>query len=145
MPSIGQTWVLASIGAVVEMGILSTLKRFTGRTLDFTFDLSQVPVIGQEAPVQVPVPVPLPVSVPAPVPVPEDEVHGPAVTGDVGEACEEANLDEELVTEEEEKKHVEFVTSAQPETSVDWKKPYLSQVGLKWNAVVPNNNDTLFF
>jgi hypothetical protein len=27
MPSIGQTWVLASIGAVVEMGILSTLKR----------------------------------------------------------------------------------------------------------------------
>jgi hypothetical protein len=26
MPSIGQTWVLASIGAVVEMGILSTLK-----------------------------------------------------------------------------------------------------------------------
>jgi hypothetical protein len=27
MPSIGQTWILASIGAVVEMGILSTLKR----------------------------------------------------------------------------------------------------------------------
>jgi hypothetical protein len=27
MPSIGQTWVLASIGAVIEMGILSTLKR----------------------------------------------------------------------------------------------------------------------
>jgi hypothetical protein len=27
MPSIGQTWVLASIGAVVEMGVLSTLKR----------------------------------------------------------------------------------------------------------------------
>jgi hypothetical protein len=27
MPSIGQTWVLASIGAVVEMGILSTLKQ----------------------------------------------------------------------------------------------------------------------
>jgi hypothetical protein len=27
VPSIGQTWVLASIGAVVEMGILSTLKR----------------------------------------------------------------------------------------------------------------------
>jgi hypothetical protein len=27
MPSIGQTWVLAFIGAVVEMGILSTLKR----------------------------------------------------------------------------------------------------------------------
>jgi hypothetical protein len=26
MPSIGQTWGLASIGAVVEMGILSTLK-----------------------------------------------------------------------------------------------------------------------
>jgi hypothetical protein len=27
-PSIGQTWVLASIGAVVEMGVLSrTLKR----------------------------------------------------------------------------------------------------------------------
>jgi hypothetical protein len=27
MPSIDQTWVLASIGAVVEMGRLSTLKR----------------------------------------------------------------------------------------------------------------------
>jgi hypothetical protein len=27
MPSIGQTWVLASIGDVVEMGILSALKR----------------------------------------------------------------------------------------------------------------------
>jgi hypothetical protein len=27
MPSIGQTWVLASIGAVVEINILSTLKR----------------------------------------------------------------------------------------------------------------------
>jgi hypothetical protein len=27
MPSIGQTWVLASIGAVVEMGVLSALKR----------------------------------------------------------------------------------------------------------------------
>jgi hypothetical protein len=27
MPSIGQTWVLASIDAIVEMGILSTLKR----------------------------------------------------------------------------------------------------------------------
>jgi hypothetical protein len=27
MPSIGQTWALASIGAVVEMGVLSTLKR----------------------------------------------------------------------------------------------------------------------
>jgi hypothetical protein len=27
MPSIGQTWVLASIGVVVEMGVLSTLKR----------------------------------------------------------------------------------------------------------------------
>jgi hypothetical protein len=27
LPSIGQTWVLVSIGAVVEMGILSTLKR----------------------------------------------------------------------------------------------------------------------
>jgi hypothetical protein len=27
MPSIGQTWVLASIGAVVEMGVLSTLNR----------------------------------------------------------------------------------------------------------------------
>jgi hypothetical protein len=27
MPSIGQTWVLASIDAVVEMGVLSTLKR----------------------------------------------------------------------------------------------------------------------
>jgi hypothetical protein len=25
--AIGQTWVLASIGAVVEMGILSTLKQ----------------------------------------------------------------------------------------------------------------------
>jgi uncharacterized membrane-anchored protein YhcB (DUF1043 family) len=27
MPSIGQTWVLASIGVVIEMSILSTLKR----------------------------------------------------------------------------------------------------------------------
>jgi hypothetical protein len=27
MPSIGQTWVLASIGTVVEMGVLSTLKQ----------------------------------------------------------------------------------------------------------------------
>jgi hypothetical protein len=27
MPSIGQTWVLASIGAVVEIGVLSTLKQ----------------------------------------------------------------------------------------------------------------------
>jgi hypothetical protein len=27
MPSTGQTWVLACIGAVIEMGILSTLKR----------------------------------------------------------------------------------------------------------------------
>jgi hypothetical protein len=27
MPSIGQTWVLVYIGAVVEMGVLSTLKR----------------------------------------------------------------------------------------------------------------------
>jgi hypothetical protein len=27
VPSIGQTWILVSIGAVVEMGILSTLKR----------------------------------------------------------------------------------------------------------------------
>jgi hypothetical protein len=27
MPYIGQTWVLASIGAVVEMGVVSTLKR----------------------------------------------------------------------------------------------------------------------
>jgi hypothetical protein len=27
MPSIGQTWALASIGAVVEMGVLGTLKR----------------------------------------------------------------------------------------------------------------------
>jgi hypothetical protein len=27
MPSIGPTWVLASIGAIVEMGILSTLKQ----------------------------------------------------------------------------------------------------------------------
>jgi hypothetical protein len=25
--SIGQTWVLASIGAIVEMGVLNTLKR----------------------------------------------------------------------------------------------------------------------
>jgi hypothetical protein len=29
MPSIGQTWVLSSIGAVVEMGVLSTLKRLS--------------------------------------------------------------------------------------------------------------------
>jgi hypothetical protein len=27
MPSIGQAWVLATIGAVVEIGVLSTLKR----------------------------------------------------------------------------------------------------------------------
>jgi hypothetical protein len=27
MPYIGQTWVLASIGLVVEMGVLSALKR----------------------------------------------------------------------------------------------------------------------
>jgi hypothetical protein len=27
VPSIGQTWVLASIGTVVEMGVLSTFKR----------------------------------------------------------------------------------------------------------------------
>jgi hypothetical protein len=27
MRSIGQTWALTSIGAVVEMGVLSTLKR----------------------------------------------------------------------------------------------------------------------
>jgi hypothetical protein len=27
MPSIGPTWVLASIGAVVEMGVLRTLKQ----------------------------------------------------------------------------------------------------------------------
>jgi hypothetical protein len=27
MPSIGQTWSLASIGAVIEVGVLSTLKR----------------------------------------------------------------------------------------------------------------------
>jgi hypothetical protein len=27
MPSIGQTWVFASIGAAVEMGVLGTLKR----------------------------------------------------------------------------------------------------------------------
>jgi hypothetical protein len=27
MPSIGQSWILASFGAVVEMGVLSKLKR----------------------------------------------------------------------------------------------------------------------
>jgi hypothetical protein len=32
MPSIGQTWVLASIGAVVEMGVLSYLKRLLMET-----------------------------------------------------------------------------------------------------------------
>jgi hypothetical protein len=38
MPSIGQTWVLASIGTVVEMGILSTLKRLLMEsTMDWTF------------------------------------------------------------------------------------------------------------
>jgi hypothetical protein len=40
MPSIGQTWVLASIGAVVEMGILSTLKRLLmGSTLKWAKEL----------------------------------------------------------------------------------------------------------
>jgi hypothetical protein len=34
MPSIGQTWVLAAIGAVVEMGILSTLKRLLMESTD---------------------------------------------------------------------------------------------------------------
>jgi hypothetical protein len=29
MPSIGQAWVLAFIGAIVEMGVLSTLKLLT--------------------------------------------------------------------------------------------------------------------
>jgi hypothetical protein len=33
VPSIGQTWVLASIGAVVEMGVLSTLKRLPMESL----------------------------------------------------------------------------------------------------------------
>jgi hypothetical protein len=46
MPSIGQTWVLASIGAVVEMGVLSrpTLKRLlmeSIRNISITF-LSKV-------------------------------------------------------------------------------------------------------
>jgi hypothetical protein len=36
MPSIGQTWVLASIGAVVEMGVLSTLKRLLMESNDNT-------------------------------------------------------------------------------------------------------------
>jgi hypothetical protein len=41
MPSIGQTWDLASIGAVVEMGILSTLKRLL---MESTKPLVQVEV-----------------------------------------------------------------------------------------------------
>ncbi|XP_064619246.1 protein furry-like isoform X4 [Lineus longissimus] len=83
-------------------------KELPGRTLEFTFDLSQVPVIGQEAP--------------------EDEGLGTStVSGVVSEAGDEVILEEEFVTEEEEKKHVEFVASAQPESVVDWKKPYLSQ------------------
>jgi hypothetical protein len=39
MPSIGQTWVLASIGAVVEMGMLSTLKRLIMESNDAGVDL----------------------------------------------------------------------------------------------------------
>jgi hypothetical protein len=39
MPSIGQTWVLASIGAVVEMGILSTLNRLLMESKLITFGL----------------------------------------------------------------------------------------------------------
>jgi hypothetical protein len=35
MLSIGQTWVLASIGAVVEMGILSTLKRLLMESTEY--------------------------------------------------------------------------------------------------------------
>jgi hypothetical protein len=42
MPSIGQTWVLASIGAVVEMGVLSTLKRLL---MESTRPLVPVPLI----------------------------------------------------------------------------------------------------
>jgi hypothetical protein len=42
MPSIGQTWVLASIGAVVEMGILSTLKRLLMESTILN-GLSQIP------------------------------------------------------------------------------------------------------
>jgi Zn finger protein HypA/HybF involved in hydrogenase expression len=38
MPSIGQTWVLASTGAVVEVGVLSTLKR---PLMEFRFHLEQ--------------------------------------------------------------------------------------------------------
>jgi hypothetical protein len=34
MPSFGQTWVLASIGGVVEMGILSTLRRLLMESTD---------------------------------------------------------------------------------------------------------------
>jgi hypothetical protein len=37
MPSIGQTWVLASIGAVVEMGVLSTLKRLLMEFMESKF------------------------------------------------------------------------------------------------------------
>jgi hypothetical protein len=39
MPSIGQTWVLASIGAVVEMGVLSTLKRLRMESTERGFRL----------------------------------------------------------------------------------------------------------
>jgi hypothetical protein len=40
MLSIGQTWVLASIGAVVEMGVLSTLKRLLMESTCTASDMS---------------------------------------------------------------------------------------------------------
>jgi hypothetical protein len=45
MPSIGQTWVLASIGAVVEMGILSTLKRLLMESTA-AYGLNFIPGVG---------------------------------------------------------------------------------------------------
>jgi hypothetical protein len=49
MPSIGQTWDIESIGAVVEMGILSTLKRLlmeSNMALDIPFFfLASKPVV----------------------------------------------------------------------------------------------------
>jgi hypothetical protein len=46
MPSIGQTWVLTSIGAVVEMGILSTLKRLL---MESRFKRTDLLLIEEEA------------------------------------------------------------------------------------------------
>jgi hypothetical protein len=38
MPSIGQTCILASIGAVVEIGVLSTLKQLLMESAEYEYD-----------------------------------------------------------------------------------------------------------